>query len=96
MKSSNGWISQLARRTVRGLARVYYPGIEISGANHIPTDGPLLLTANHQNSLMDPVMVGLAAIRPVRFLARAPAVRDSGLREHPARTRHVAGLPAQR
>ena len=72
MNSGNGWISQLARRTVRGLARVYYPSIEISGANHIPTDGPLLLTANHQNSLMDPVMVGLVAERPVRFLAKAP------------------------
>ena len=72
MNSGNGWISRLARRTVRGLARVYYPSIEISGANHLPADGPLLLTANHQNSLMDPVMVGLVAKRPVRFLAKAP------------------------
>ncbi len=72
MNSGNGWISQLARITVRGLARVYYPNIEISGADRIPASGPLLLTANHQNSLMDPVMVGLVAKRPVRFLAKAP------------------------
>lgn len=72
MNSGNGWISQWARNIVRGLARVYYPNVEISGVDRIPASGPLLLTANHQNSLMDPVMVGLTARRPVRFLAKAP------------------------
>lgn len=72
MNSGNGWISQLARQTVRALARFYYPSIEITGAERIPRSGPLLLTANHQNSLMDPVMVGIVAKRPVRFLAKAP------------------------
>ena len=72
MNSGNGWISRLARRGVRALARFYYPNIEITGADRIPATGPLLLTANHQNSLMDPVLVGLVARRPVRFLAKAP------------------------
>jgi 1-acyl-sn-glycerol-3-phosphate acyltransferase len=72
MGMATGILGRLARITVRGLARVYYPAIEISGGEHLPADGPLLLAANHQNSLMDPVMVGLVARRPVRFLAKAP------------------------
>ncbi len=72
MGKGTAFLGRLARMTVRGLARVYYPNIEITGKEHLPADGPLLLTANHQNSLMDPVMVGLVAQRPVRFLAKAP------------------------
>ena len=72
MGTGNGIIGRLARTTVRRLARVYYPNIEVSGGERIPASGPLLLTANHQNSMMDPVMVGIVARRPVRFLAKAP------------------------
>src|SRR5215510_12587981 len=72
MGTGNGILSRLARRVARGIARFYYPNIEISGGERLPATGPLLLTANHQNSLMDPVMVGLVARRPVRFLAKAP------------------------
>jgi len=37
-----------------------------------PRTGPLLLLANHPNSLVDPALVTAAAGRPVRFLAKAP------------------------
>jgi 1-acyl-sn-glycerol-3-phosphate acyltransferase len=65
-------IGHLARWTVRRLVRLYYPKIEISGREHIPRTGPVLLAANHANSLIDPVIVGLTADRPVRFFAKAP------------------------
>jgi 1-acyl-sn-glycerol-3-phosphate acyltransferase len=64
------WLGQIARWTVRRLVRLYYPTIEVSGAEFIPRIGPVLLAANHANSLIDPVIVGLAANRPVRFLPR--------------------------
>ena len=54
------------------MIRLYYPKIEISGRDHIPHTGPVLLVANHANSLIDPVIVGLTAHRPVRFFAKAP------------------------
>src|SRR4026209_19314 len=72
MDNGNGILGRLARTIVRRLARVYYPHIEISGGERLPATGPLLLAANHQNSMMDPVMVGIVANRPVRFLAKAP------------------------
>jgi glycerol-3-phosphate O-acyltransferase/dihydroxyacetone phosphate acyltransferase len=38
-------------------------------------EGPVLLVANHPNSLMDPALVTVAAGRPVRFLAAAHLFR---------------------
>lgn len=42
----------------------------------VPRTGPALLVANHPNSLLDPMLVGAAAGRPVRFLAKAPLFHD--------------------
>ncbi len=61
-----------ARGLVRALTKLYYPRIEVTGGNLIPRSGPVLLVANHPNSLIDPVLLGLAAQRPVRLMAKAP------------------------
>lgn len=50
--------------------RAYYR-YSVGGAR-VPSDGPVLLVANHNNSLMDPAFVVVAAQREVRFLAKAP------------------------
>ena len=50
----------------------YYSPVRIVGRDHIPQHGPLLLVANHANSLIDPVLVGFTAKRRVNFLAKAP------------------------
>ncbi len=65
---SRGW----TRTVVRGLVRRYYSRVEISGAEQIPQTGPVLICANHANSLVDPVLIGVAAGRPVQFMAKAP------------------------
>ncbi|MCC5021871.1 MAG: 1-acyl-sn-glycerol-3-phosphate acyltransferase [Candidatus Synoicihabitans palmerolidicus] len=48
--------------------------------------GPVLLVSNHPNSLLDPVLLGLAAKRPVLLLAKAP------LFEVPVFGRMIKGL----
>lgn len=63
--------SGILRATVRGWVRFYYPRIEVTGGELIPREGPVLLAANHPNSLIDPVMLGIAARRPVRLMAKA-------------------------
>ena len=74
MKESNtppeprGLVRWLARRIVQR----YYPLVEITNAERIPQSCPVLLCANHGNSLIDAVMIGIAARRPVRFMAKAP------------------------
>jgi len=60
------------RRLVRWFVAVYYPRMEIADGDRIPQGGPVLLCANHCNSLIDPVIIGIAARRPVRFMAKAP------------------------
>jgi 1-acyl-sn-glycerol-3-phosphate acyltransferase len=56
-------ISELAVRS--------YYRISVAGGR-IPAEGPVLLVANHNNSLVDPALVAASAGRNVRFLAKAP------------------------
>jgi len=72
MAGLNCWLGGMLRRIIRGLVRLYYPRIEITHGERVPAKGPTLLLANHPNSLLDPVLVGITAKRPVRFLAKAP------------------------
>ena len=60
----NGESRGLLRRIVRWLVKRYYPKLEISDADRIPQSGPVLLCANHANSLLDPVLIGIAARPP--------------------------------
>ena len=59
-------LSRLSRLVAHGFYRLTLAG-EV-----VPSEGPVLLVANHPNSLVDPVFVACAAGRPVRFLAKAP------------------------
>ncbi|MFN2565966.1 MAG: 1-acyl-sn-glycerol-3-phosphate acyltransferase [Gemmatimonadaceae bacterium] len=57
-------------------ARIYYR-LAVAGRT-IPARGPVLLVANHPNSILDPVLVAAAARRPVRFLAAATTTNRLG------------------
>jgi 1-acyl-sn-glycerol-3-phosphate acyltransferase len=68
------WLLPLFPPLARAAARVYYR-LTIAGGR-VPATGPVLLVANHPNSLLDPVLVQAVARRPVRFLAKAPLFTD--------------------
>lgn len=68
---SSFW-GNITRQLIRFIIRRYFPRIEITGGDRIPRSGPVMLCANHPNSLVDPVVIGIASKRPVRFLAKAP------------------------
>jgi glycerol-3-phosphate O-acyltransferase / dihydroxyacetone phosphate acyltransferase len=66
---------RLADAFLRGLValvlRVFFRRIEVIGGERIPRQGPLLLLANHVNSLIDPCLVIHTAPRMPRFLAKS-------------------------
>lgn len=66
------WLLPAFSAISRAGARVYYRLGRAGG--EIPRGGPVLLVANHPNSLLDPALVAAAASRPVRFLAGSRTV----------------------
>jgi glycerol-3-phosphate O-acyltransferase / dihydroxyacetone phosphate acyltransferase len=62
------WLQPILSPLARGLTRVYHR-LTVSGET-VPGSGPVLLVANHPNSLIDPAVVAGVAHRPVRFLAK--------------------------
>ena len=67
------WWRRHLHRIQTFIARTYYQ-VRVAGAE-VPVEGPVLLVANHPNSLMDPPLLAMAAGRPVRFLAGAHLFR---------------------
>ena len=55
------------RPSVRALSRLYF-GLSLRGIEHIPAEGPLLITPNHQ-MYADPVLVTIPVRRPVHYMA---------------------------
>jgi glycerol-3-phosphate O-acyltransferase / dihydroxyacetone phosphate acyltransferase len=68
------WLLPAFSAVARLAMRTYYR-LEVVGAR-IPAGGPVLIVANHPNSLLDPALVVAVAGRPVRFLAKAPLFTD--------------------
>jgi 1-acyl-sn-glycerol-3-phosphate acyltransferase len=60
-------ILDLLRPAVHSLCRAYF-GLELVGTEHIPPDGPLIITPNHQ-TYADPPLVTIPIRRPVFYMA---------------------------
>ena len=67
--------ARLVRGLARGLLALFYRRVEVVGAERVPADGPLIVIANHQNALVDPMLLLAAIPRPLVPLAKAPLFR---------------------
>ena len=72
MSDQASFLGLVIRKIVRRFIRIYYPVIHVTHPDRLPKEGATLYIANHSNSLIDPVVIGITANRPVRFLAKAP------------------------
>lgn len=64
-------LNEFLRVCVKWGLSVYFSRIEVSGTNHIPSNTPLVIIANHQNALLDPLLITtMTGLKPY-FLARA-------------------------
>jgi glycerol-3-phosphate O-acyltransferase / dihydroxyacetone phosphate acyltransferase len=61
----------LVRGLIRFLVGLFYRRVEVAGTEHVPAAGPLVVAANHHNSLIDPMLLIAALPRPLVTLAKA-------------------------
>src|SRR2546428_4473994 len=84
---------RLVRGVIRLLLRRFYRRVELAGAERIPSSAPLILAANHHNSIVDPMLIMGTVPRRITVLAKA------GLFRHPLIgpfLRAVGALPVNR
>ena len=65
-------------------------GLEVSGLERVPVEGPFILAANHHNYL-DGVVLGVAVPRPISFLVMPRVFHASPL--HPLFHRRIGSIP---
>ena len=70
---------ELLRGTAAIALRWYYADIAVQGRERVPSDGPLLVVANHPNALIDPLLVGTTLPRRVLLTAKATLFEHSAL-----------------
>ena len=68
---------RLIRAFVRAMLAIFYRRVDVAGLEHVPARGPLIVAANHQNGLIDPMLLIATLPRSLRPLAK------SGLFRHP-------------
>ncbi|WP_425389456.1 lysophospholipid acyltransferase family protein [Ekhidna sp.] len=59
------------RLLMRFSLRLYFHKIKIEGIENVPKNVPLLVTPNHQNALLDPLLVGAFIPIPLHYLTRS-------------------------
>ncbi|GAA2039960.1 lysophospholipid acyltransferase family protein [Agromyces tropicus] len=75
--SRPGPLYGLVRGVLRPLVRMVYRPT-ITGTEHVPRTGPVILASNHL-SFVDSIVIPLAAPRPVQFLAKSHYFTGTGL-----------------
>src|SRR5262245_36157644 len=64
--------SRLIRTLARGLVALFYRRVDVVGAERVPPRGPVIVCANHQNALVDPMLLLATIPRMLVPLAKAP------------------------
>jgi 1-acyl-sn-glycerol-3-phosphate acyltransferase len=57
------------RRPLTPVVRALYR-LEVRGLEHVPDEGPLVVTGNHE-SILDPLFLSAAISRPIRYLGKS-------------------------
>ena len=78
LRFSKSW--NIASKYVFFIHRLFYKSISVEGLDNIPQNRPIIFAPNHQNALMDPMLILATTKQQVVFLARADIFRNRVLR----------------
>ena len=93
MKTVAPWSQRVWQGFCRRMTGVFYRHPEVSGLEHLPESGPVLLAANHVNALADAVVVQFASPRPIHPIARSGLFRSAVFRPI---LKFIQAVPIQR
>ena len=65
------FIYQIARLCMRAALHCYFSRIKTVGLDNIPESGPLMFLPNHQNALLDALLIAVNCRRKPYFLTRS-------------------------
>ncbi|MGI9542947.1 MAG: 1-acyl-sn-glycerol-3-phosphate acyltransferase, partial [Cyclobacteriaceae bacterium] len=60
--------------------RFYFKKLVIKGIENIPTKGPIVFTANHQNAFLDALILATTTMRFTHYLVRADVFKSAWAR----------------
>ncbi|MBM1106373.1 1-acyl-sn-glycerol-3-phosphate acyltransferase [Aurantibacter crassamenti] len=70
-------IYKLLKFWIRTSLHLYYGKIKLKGLENVPIDKPVLFLPNHQNALLDPLLIAVDCNRKPYFLTRSDVFKTS-------------------
>ncbi|MBL7943184.1 MAG: 1-acyl-sn-glycerol-3-phosphate acyltransferase [Flavobacteriales bacterium] len=70
-KPSSDRVYNFLKPLVRFALKRYYRHIGVSGQSNFPSSGAVIVISNHQNAMMDPLLISCFTPRPLVWMARA-------------------------
>lgn len=70
-----------ARILMRVGLRFFYRHVYVTGMEHIPSQGPVIIIANHPSSLMDAALLGVLLKRPLWYFTRGDVFINRPVRQ---------------
>ena len=64
-------IYRVVRKIIKVALFIFFRKIVVTGQEHIPDKGPMIIVANHPNTLMDPLLVAAITRQRIGFVANA-------------------------
>lgn len=71
----------ILRPIIRSGARIFMRRIQVVGLENFPTDKPVVLIANHQNAMLDPVLLCVFTPKQLHWLTRADVFKNPFIRK---------------
>jgi len=64
-------IYKFLKQIIKAALFFFFKKIVVTGKEHIPRNGPLIIVANHPNTFMDPLLIAAITSQRIGFVANA-------------------------